>query len=145
MGLPRRAARAASPPLLAIALGSACTQDFDRFDPSPGAVEGGGDASADGATPDAASAIEGGADGGGDACAATASGCLGQARDCGDRCRSDQAACEDRCPQGRPGRDCKDACGRATATCRDACVTTCAACAGACAAQRDCDGAAGKL
>jgi hypothetical protein len=120
---------------------TACTFDYDRFEPrgtdatgdgsapAPPAADGGSppvssDASFD-ASPDVVTPIDSGP-----SCTDKAV-CASTAKTCRDTCATDLTTCESKCGGGNPGQTCRNQCAVDRNACDAKCKSTCESCAGA--------------
>ncbi len=113
---------------------TACTHDFEAFDPGSASPLTEGDATAD-ALPSRTDASSGdagvypGADARVDAGCAPAAACVTAADACEGTCDSDRTTCTKGCSGGSSGRSCRDRCDSDRDRCRDTCRSTCRQCA----------------
>jgi len=114
-------------------LATACTHDFEAFDPGSTGPLTEGDAASDApiARPDAASGDAApGTDARVDAGCTPAAACVTTGDACNTTCDADQATCASKCGGGGgSGRFCRDRCDSDRDRCKSTCSSTCRTCA----------------
>jgi len=113
-------------------IATACTHDFEAFDPGSASPLTEGDATADalGARTDGSSGDAAkGADAQVDAGCTPAAACVTTADACNGTCDSDRSTCTNGCGGGGSGRSCRDRCDGDRDRCNDTCESTCRECA----------------